>query len=164
MYFCLVTRKFLLSYFSFLACFTCLNGQVFIPTHDRFHVTMSKPGSGDLNIIQDPGLDTLISRYILSKAQQTKPNGFRILVYRNSELKARNESESIYLEFSSQFPDIPCYRVFQEPNYYLVLAGNFRLRTYGLKSLLMINKKYPEAIFIPYLINFDDLNKTDSKK
>jgi hypothetical protein len=62
------------------------------------------------------------------------------------------------------FPDIPCYRVFQGPNYFLVLAGNFRSKADGMKLLLLINKKYPNAFFVPYLLNFDDLNKTDAKK
>jgi hypothetical protein len=139
-------------------------GQIFINTIDLFPVTRNKPGSGTLNILQDAQLDTLISRYILSKDNQTEPNGFSILIYRNSELIARNESEMILVEFMTRFPDIPSYRIFQKPNYYLVLAGNFRSKTDGIKLLLSINKKYPNAFLVPYILNFDDLNKTDAKK
>jgi hypothetical protein len=157
-------RKYLLSLYIIFSVFYISNGQIIIKTKDLFPVSTNKPGSGNLNIIQDPALDTLISRYILNKENQTEPNGIRILIYRYSELIARKESEKIYTEFVSLFPEIPCYRVFQEPNYYLVLAGNFRSRTEGMKLLLLIKKKYPNAIFVPYLLNFDDLNKTDVKK
>jgi hypothetical protein len=157
-------RKFILLLFFVFGVFYIARGQIFTKTQDLFPVTTNKPGSGTLNIIQDPGLDTLISRYILNKDNQTEPNGFRILIYRNSVSIARSESETIYTEFMTLFPDIPCYRVFQGPNYYLVLAGNFRSKADGLKLLLLINKKYPNAFFVPYLLNFDDLNKTDAKK
>jgi hypothetical protein len=157
-------RKYILSLLFNFSVFYICSGQVFSKTQDLFPLTTNKPGSGTVKIIQDPGLDTLISRYILSKDNQTDPNGFRILIYRNSQSIARTESEKIYSEFMSLFPDIPCYRVFQGPNYYLVLAGNFRSKADGMKLLLLINKKYPDAFFIPYLLNFDDLNKTDAKK
>jgi|WetSurMetagenome_2_1015567.scaffolds.fasta_scaffold307731_1 hypothetical protein len=157
-------RKCLLSSFLILSALYICKGQVFIKTTDLFPVTTNRPGSGTLNIIQDPAIDTLLSRYILSKKNQTKPNGFRILIYRSSELSARNESERIHAEFMTLYPNVTSYRVFQEPNYFIVLAGNFRAKTDGLKLLFLINRKYPDAIFVPYVLDFDDLNKTDSKK
>jgi hypothetical protein len=156
-------KKYLI--FSFLIIgtyYTCV-GQILIKASDIFPTTVDKPGAGNLKIIQDPQLDTLLSRYILNKKNQTEPNGFRILIYRSSVLKARDESGRINADFMTLFPAIPAYRVFQEPNYYLVLAGNFRSRTEGLKTLLRVKKKYPNAFFVPFLLNWDDLNKTDSE-
>jgi hypothetical protein len=157
-------RKYFLSLFFIFTIFYICNGQIINKIQDQFPVSTNKPGSGTLNIIQDPALDTLINRYILNKQNQTKPNGFRILIYRNSTLSARNESEKIYAEFTLLFPDIPCYRSFQEPNYYLVLVGNFRSKAYGMKQLLLIKKKYSDAFFVPSLINFDHLNISDIRK
>ncbi len=139
-------------------------GQNITRTSDLFPSTINKPDAGTLRINQEPELDTLLSRYILSKRYQTQPNGYRILIYRNSELKARTESEMVHAEFLTTFPDIPAYRIFQEPNYYLVLVGNFRSKTTGIKFLLQINKKYPYAVLVPHLLNFDDLNKFDSER
>jgi len=69
------------------------NGQVIIKTTDLFPVNVNKPGSGTLNIIQPPELDTLMSRFILGQKNINEPNGVRILIYRNSEIIARKESE-----------------------------------------------------------------------
>jgi hypothetical protein len=152
-------RKGLL-FLGFLLGTLCMgNGQVIIKTTDLFPVNVNKPGSGTLNIIQPPELDTLMSRFILGQKNINEPNGVRILIYRNSEIIARKESERIYGEFMTLFPGIPASLEFQGPNYYLVLAGNFRNRTEGIKSLLLVSKKYPNAILVPYIINYDELNK-----
>ena len=151
--------KQLLIFGLLLSTYYMCHGQAIIKTTDLFPATVNKPDSGTLNIIQAPEIDTLISRYILSKKNSIKPNGFRILIYRNSEIVARKESERIHAEFISLFPDIPAYREFQTPNYYLVLAGNFRSKTEGIKLLLVISKKYPYSTLIPYFINFDEFNK-----
>jgi hypothetical protein len=156
-------RKYVLSLYFIFSVFNICSGQIIVKTQDLFPVSTNKPGTGILNIIQDPALDTLISRYVLNKENQTESNGFRILIYRNSSISAKSESERIHAEFMSLFPEIPGYRVFQAPNYYLVLAGTFRSRADGLKLLLLINKKYPDAYFVPYLLNFDDLNKSYAK-
>jgi hypothetical protein len=134
------------------------NGQVITKTTDLFPATINKPGSGTLDIIQAPEIDTLISRYILSKKNSIEPNGFRILIYRNSEIVARNESEKVFAEFMNLFPDVPASREFQRPNYYLVLAGKFRSKTEGIKLLLLISKKYPYSTLIPYFINYDEFD------
>jgi hypothetical protein len=152
-------RKGLL-FLGFLLGTLCMgNGQVIIKTTDLFPVTVNKPGSGTLNIIQPPELDTLMSRFILGQKNINEPNGVRILIYRNSEITARKESERVYGEFMTLFPGILAYLDFQGPNYYLVLAGNFRNRTEGIKSLLLVSKKYPNAILVPYIINYDEMNK-----
>lgn len=158
-YFLNMIRKGLLFLGFLLGTFCMGNGQVIIKTTDLFPVTVNKPGSGTLNIIQAPELDTLMSRYILSQKNLNEPNGFRILIYRNSEIVSREESQRVYGEFMTLFPGILAYLEFQEPNYYLVLAGNFRNRTEGVKSLLLVSKKYPNAILVPYIINYDELNK-----
>jgi len=71
-------------------------GQIIIRTSDLFPSTINSHGAGTLKINQDPELDTLLSRYILSERYQTLPNGYRILIYRNSALKARTESEMVH--------------------------------------------------------------------
>jgi hypothetical protein len=142
-----------------LSIYYICTGQVIIKTSDLFPEKVNNPGSGTLNINQPLEIDTLLSRYILSKNISIEPNGYRILIYRNSEIVARKESERIHAEFMNLFPDIPAYREFQAPNYYLVLAGNFRSKTEGIKLLLLVSKKYPYSTLIPYFINYDEFDK-----
>lgn len=152
-------KKGLLFSLLLFSMFYMCKGQIFIKASDLFPVTVEKPGAGILNIIQDPAIDTLLSRYILSNKLLTEPNGFRILIYKNQGRTARDESNKVRAEFIVLFPETPSYIEFQGPNYFLVLAGNFRTKVEGTKLLILIKNKYPDAIFVPYIINYSDLNK-----
>ena len=135
----------------------CL-GQVFIKASDLFPDTIDKKGSGTLKIIQDPAIDTLLSRYILYKKFPKEPNGYRIAIYLGREKNAKNESNKICAEFMIQFPKIPYYIEFQEPTTYLVTVGNFRTKVEGTKLFMEIRKKYPDAFLIRQIINYLDMD------
>jgi len=115
--------------------------------------------TGDLNIYQDPGIDSLIGRYILYNIRLRGLEGFRIQIYSSSNRNAKEESGKVSADFMSRFPDIHCYPpVFDKPSYYKVRVGDYRTRIEGTKYLLMIRKVYPDAYLVPDVINFPDLN------
>lgn len=115
--------------------------------------------TGDLNIYQDPGIDSLIGRYILYNIRLNGLDGFRIQIYSRSGKDAREESGRKGAEFMSRFPDIVSYATFDKPSYYKIRAGDYRSRIEGTKDLLMIRKVFPDAILVPDVINFPDPNK-----
>ena len=115
--------------------------------------------SGSLSIIQDPGVDSLIYRYILYNERLGGMEGFRIQIYSSSDKNAREESGKIRAEFISKFPDIESDVSFERPGYYKIRAGNYRTRVEGTKYLLMVRKVFPDAYLVPAVINFSDLNK-----
>jgi len=117
------------------------------------------PGSGDLNIYQDPGIDSLIGRYILYNVRLNGLEGFRIQIYNSSAKNAREEAGRKRAEFMSRFPDFVSYATFDKPSYYKIRAGDYRSRIEGTKDLLMIRKVFPDAILVPDIINFPDPNK-----
>ena len=114
--------------------------------------------TGDLKIYQDPGIDSLIGRYILYNLRLNGLEGFRIQIYNSSNKNARDESGKVRAEFMSRFPDIESYASFDKPSYYKIRAGNYRSRIEGTKYLLMIRKVFPDAILVPAIINFPDKN------
>ena len=117
--------------------------------------------TGDLNIYQDPGIDSLIGRYILYniRFRLNGLDGFRIQIYNSSGKDAREESGRKRAEFMSRFPGIVSYATFDKPSYYKIRAGDYRSRIEGTKDLLMIRKVFPDAILVPDVINFPDPNK-----
>jgi hypothetical protein len=143
-----------------------VRSQSFVRISDLFERADGTSKSGQLNIIQDPELDTLINRYILANQIQEEKNGytgiegFRIQIYNSSDRNAKAESGKIRQEFMSQFPDIISYLIFAEPRYYKVRVGNFRSRTEAMKLYLIISKRFPnsEVDIIPDIINLKDLN------
>lgn len=114
--------------------------------------------TGELKIYQDPGIDSLIGRYILYNLRLNGLEGFRIQIYNSSNKNARDESGKVRAEFMSRFPDIESYASFDKPSYYKIRAGNYRSRIEGTRYLLMIRKVFPDAILVPDIINFPDQN------
>jgi hypothetical protein len=114
---------------------------------------------GELNIYQNPGVDSLINRYILYNLRLKGMDGYRIQIYSSSNKNAREESGKIRQEFITRFPDIVSYASFDRPGYYKIRAGDYRTRVEGTKYLLMVRKVFPDAYLVPDIINFPDLNK-----
>jgi len=113
---------------------------------------------GELKIYQDPGIDSLIGRYLLYNLRLNGLEGFRIQIYNSSNKNAREESGKVRAEFMSKFPDIVSDVSFDKPSYYKIRAGNYRTRVEGTRYLLMIRKVFPDAILVPAIINFPDKN------
>lgn len=138
--------------------------QSIIKSSDLFKRTGNNLQAGELNINQDPALDTLISRYILANKNQEEKNGytgiegFRIQIYNSSKRNAREESSKVRAEFMSLFPDIVSDLLFAEPGYYKIRVGNFRSRAEATRLYLTISKKFPDADLVPDIINLPDLN------
>lgn len=138
------------------------SAQTIIKASDIFQKPYSTSNEGHLNIIQDPALDTLIGRHILSNKKQEEKigylgiKGFRIQIYSSPDITAKLESGKVEIEFNSQLPDIVSYRLFEEPRWYKVRVGNFRSRTEAIKLYLIISKKFPNSDIVPDIINLED--------
>jgi len=138
--------------------------QPFVRTTDLFNREDSNIHSGQLKIIQDPSIDTLISRYILINENIYRNygrygmEGFRIQIYSSSNRNAREESNKARAAFMSKFPDISSYPLYAEPGYFKIRAGDFRTKSEATKLFLLISKEFPDAYLVPDIINFPDLN------
>jgi hypothetical protein len=148
--------------FGFSTGFT--SSQSFVKTSDLFKRADDNSNIGQLNIQQDPAIDTMISRYILiSKKTYAEKgyygmDGFRIQIYASSNRNAREESNKVRAEFMSKFPDIFSCIIFQDPGYFKVRVGDFRTKTEATRLFINISKEFPEAYIVPDIINFPDLN------
>jgi len=162
-------RKFILILFLF--CFYTVIGrsQSFVRSSDLFAKTDNNSKSGNLNIIQDPALDTLICRYILGYKNQEDKNGyagmegFRIQIYSSSNRNAKEESSKVNAEFinkfpESKYPELKSYAQFAQPAYYKIRVGDFRTKTEATRLFLLISKVFPDAYIVPDIIKFPDLN------
>jgi hypothetical protein len=141
-----------------------LDAQSVVSTSSLFIRADNNSKSGQLNITQDPAIDTLISRHILSNMKRYRieehygMDGFRIQIFNSSNRNAREESGKARAEFMSKFPDIKSYPLFENPGYFKVRAGDFRTKTDAIKMFLLISEEFPDAYIVPDIINFPDLN------
>jgi len=163
-YFCAMIRNL----FSFLIILFCSAGittaQAFVRTSDLFKRTDGNYRAGQLKITQDPAIDTLITRYLLASENHKTSEGtlgmegYRIQIYYSSVRTAREEASRARAEFLNKFPEIKSYEEYAEPGYFMVRAGDYRTKVQGYKYLLLIRKQFPNAYFVPTVINFPDLN------
>lgn len=141
------------------------NAQSFIKTSDLFKRSESNYKTGRLNIIQNPAIDTLISRYILANANAYKEHdyygmeGFRIQIFSSPDKNAKEESNKARADFMSKFPDIVSYQVFAKPGWFKIRVGDFRTKMEAYGMFVLINKEFPDAYIVPDFIHFPDLNK-----
>ncbi len=152
----MVRKALLLLTLTCLAAGFC-NAQAFIRTADLF----SRPGSrGSLNIDQSNSIDTLLSRYIVSKKSLKTTDGsqamlgVRIQIYQSSVRTAREEANKVMLQFLNDYGDIKAYVQYQDPGWYKVRVGNYRNQTEAYKDLMMIRKEYPSAYAVQDKIPF----------
>ena len=135
-----------------------------VKTSDLFQRSKDNPRSGRLNLIQDPEIDTLISRYILVNKNLYDNfgyfgmEGFRIQIYCSSNINARDESNKVKVEFMNKFKDIKSYALFAQPVWYKIRVGDFRSRTEAYRMFLIISKEFPNSDLVPDFINIPDLN------
>jgi hypothetical protein len=163
-YFCGMIRKFIL--FLIIPCLSTgvLTAQSFVRTSELFRPGADNSRSGQLNIIQDPAIDTLINRCILINQNLKQINGhygmvgFRIQIYASSNRMAKEEAPKVYADFFNKFPDIKLYSLFAKPAYYKIRAGDFRTKTEATKLYLIVSKEFPDAYLVPDFINYPDLN------
>jgi hypothetical protein len=146
--------------FSTNRCFS----QYFVKTSDLFKRSDVSPLTGEFKIVQNPSIDTLISRYILYHKNLAAVNGhygiegYRIQVFASASRNAREESYKLRADFINRFPDLVSYQLFAEPGNWMVRVGDFRTRTDAKKLFVTISKVFPDAYIVPDFINFPDLN------
>ncbi len=156
-------RKSFLILVTFLLTSAFGMGQAFIKTSDLFNSNEDDSGSGSLNIIQNPAIDSLISRYILGNDKLAKLNnnrpgmrGYRIQIYNSSKRNARDEANKTRADFISKFPDVESYLLYAEPGWFKIRVGDFRTRTEATRLFLIISDEFPNAYIVPDFINFPD--------
>ncbi len=138
-------------------------GQAFIRTAELFR---RNTDVGKLEIVQDPAVDTLISRYIMMSNRVLPENegkygmdGYRIQIYNSSNRNAKEESIKTMADFISKFPDLQPYRKYSEPGYFKVRVGDFRTRAEATRVFLSVSRVFRNAYIVPDIINFPELTK-----
>jgi len=112
--------------------------------------------TGVVTVINDPRLDTLINRHILSRAEMHGIRGFRIQVYFGSGQQARKEADEAKASCISLFPTQKAHILFQTP-FYKVRVGDFRTRNEAFIWHNKIVRKFPKAYIVNDIINFPEL-------
>jgi len=113
--------------------------------------------SGDIQIYQDPRVDTLLQLHKDLNVKSPRIDGWRVNIF----FETGNNSKKLAMEakagFVQKYPNVPSYLVFQEP-YYKIRVGDYRTQLEAEKFLKIIAAEYPNAFVVEDKINFPELD------
>ena len=107
---------------------------------------------GSLHIDQDSRIERLMRRQREVYAENNTMSGYRIQIFMEIGNEAIQHAESVKKDFAEQFPGIPIYLTYEQPNYRL-RVGDFRNRVEALKYLKLIKPSFNLAFVTADIIN-----------
>ncbi len=112
---------------------------------------------GELRVIQDPRVDSLMARYVRVNEANPLTEGWRIEIFFEAGNLSKKQAMEAKAEFVQKHPDVPSYLIFQQP-YYKVRVGDYRTKMEAERFLHAINPDYPQAFVVSDEINFPRLD------
>ncbi len=102
---------------------------------------------GNINVLQDPRVDSIISMQRSIREANPLIDGYRIQIFMESGNDAVERANQLIEKFNEDFPAIKAYLSFGQP-YYRVRVGDFRDRLEAEGLLTRISRKYAQAFVI----------------
>lgn len=104
-------------------------------------------------VVQDDDITWLVEKY--NTQNQNKPiiSGYRVQIYFDSGNQSKKKANDVKTQFLAKNPDIPCYLVYQAPNF-KVRVGDFRSRYEAYKFYREIKNDFPSAYIVKDEISF----------
>ncbi|MEP7170137.1 MAG: SPOR domain-containing protein [Bacteroidota bacterium] len=86
----------------------------------------------------------LVKKHIAINASKMTMPGYRVQIYYGSQ---RAKATEIRTEVLKNFPQVPAYLIYQQPNFKLRL-GDFKTRMEAMKLLDEIKREYAQAFIV----------------
>ncbi|HIZ85407.1 MAG TPA: hypothetical protein IAC04_02840 [Candidatus Coprenecus stercoravium] len=83
----------------------------------------------------------------IEKNKARTAQGYRIRIYFDNSQDARMISEQIVDTFAVHYPDVPVYRIYDNP-YFKVTVGEFRSKADAMRFLEAIRPEYPTVFLV----------------
>jgi len=111
---------------------------------------------GEVNIIQDDRVNTLVEKHIQNNQNFNGLTGYRIQIFFDSGSNAKNRANNERRRFLALYPQSKAYVTFDAPNF-KVRVGNFRSRLEAERFLKDIQKHFEMAYVVPSKIDLPAL-------
>jgi len=117
---------------------------------------LREPGSRSnrVTLVQPALLDDALLRHV-SENEHRKLEGYRLRIFWSNLQNARNMSLAAMDEFALLYPDVPAYRIFDNP-YWKVSVGNFRNKSEAVRFQRQLPQKYRSAFIIKESIAYPE--------
>ena len=108
--------------------------------------------TGNVKIIADSRLDTLIMRHVSFNKANTQVNGWRVQIFFESGNNSKSACYKSRDRFLELFPLTGSYITFTEP-YYKLRVGDFRSRLDAEAFLQEVITTFPNAYIVQDMVN-----------
>lgn len=109
---------------------------------DSSKVVISK--EGNVEIIQDRRVDSLVSIHKKLNEEKQSMEGFRVQLFFGADRKKAND---IKADFLQKYPEATAHLLYQQPNY-KVRVGDFRTRLEAYKFYKTMITDFPSAFIV----------------
>jgi len=106
----------------------------------------------ELSILTDSLLEANYYKLLMKNSSVTGVPGFRIRIFSESGIGAKEEQQRVRAKFLSSFPDVDAYYRYDEP-YFKVYVGDCRTRSEAIELKDRISKEFPNSILREDYIN-----------
>lgn len=115
--------------------------------------TLQEGGSGDrVSLEVDSLLVTNYNKLIAKNMKSSGIPGYRIRIYSESGIGAKQEQQQMRARFLSLYPDQDAYNRYTEP-FFKIYVGDCRTKSDALKLQDLIRKNFPSPIVVEDFIN-----------
>ena len=141
----------LLFCFFTVAVLMAQNGQT--GNHGDLLTTLQREGPGDqVNLEMDNLLVSNYNKLITRNMQSTGVPGYRLRIFSESGVGAKQEQQKVRARFLSLYPGLDAYNRYDEP-YFKVYVGDCRTKSEALKLKAKIDRNFPNSFVMPAEIN-----------
>jgi len=142
--------KYILTCIVFLLVVIEVNGQN-MQSGSRPKDAMARLENKELEGIVMLQMDSLIlenyNKHLVQNSKYRGVSGYRIRIFSDNGMGAKENQKRVRAEFLSSFPGIPTYYPY-EGSYYKIYVGDFRTKRDALKILDSIRRKFPDAFIV----------------
>ena len=114
--------------------------------------------TGKIELVQDYKVKELLNKHIEINSKSSI-KGYRVKIHFGTD---KNKANEIKANFSSQFPDIPAYERYDQPNFN-IRVGDFRTKLEAYKFLKEVQAEFPSAFIVQDDIEFPKLEAAGKK-
>jgi hypothetical protein len=115
---------------------------------------LTRQEEGSFNLEIDSLLVSNYYKLITVNEKKSGVPGYRIRIFSDSGLGAKEEQQKVRARFISLFPGIDAHYHYDEP-FFKVYVGDCRTRSEALKLLDRVKVYFPNAIYVPDLIEVE---------
>ncbi len=116
----------------------------------------NKPGSGQVRIIQNANITSLVQKHLEFEAKKNGIPGYRIMIFFGTGLEGREKAFRIRSEMEAEYSGMKC-KIKHDGVYYRVYFGTFRTQSEAIAYRDKVEREYPDAYYVGDWIDFSEL-------